>query len=169
MKYGYSLVFAVIVILSNYLVQFTLNDWFTYGAILFPIGFLLTDVLSEKKGKEYTKEVIRNGILFSIIPTILFTDYRIAIASLFAYYVSQNIDIAIFTTLKNKFSKLWWLRNNASTLISQTVDSFLFFFIAFYGVMPISQLITLSIGALGLKITMAILDTPLFYYFGIRK
>lgn len=169
MKNIYSLVFAIIVVLSNYLVQFTLNDWFTYGAILFPIGFLLTDILSEKKGKEYTKEVIRDGILMSIIPTVLFTDYRIALASLFAYYVSQNIDIVIFTTLKNRFIKLWWLRNNLSTFISQSVDSFLFFFVAFYGVMTTSQLIMLSLGALGLKIIMAILDTPLFYYFGIRK
>lgn len=165
----YSFIFAIIVIISNYLVQFQINEWFTAGAILFPFGFLLTDILSEKKGKEYTKEVIRNGILISILPTILFTDYRIAIASLVAYFISQNIDITIFTYLKEKFSNLWWLRNNASTLISQTVDSFLFFFIAFYGVMPTNQLITLSIGALGLKIIMAILDTPLFYYFGIRK
>lgn len=169
MKNIYSLVFAIIVVLSNYLVQFTLNDWFTYGAILFPIGFLLTDILSEKKEKEYTKEVIRNGILISIIPTVLVTDYRIALASLFAYYVSQNIDIVIFTTLKNRFIKLWWLRNNLSTFISQSVDSFLFFFVAFYGVMTTSQLIMLSLGALGLKFIMAILDTPLFYYFGIRK
>ena len=169
MKHFLSLVFSLVVILSNYLVQFTLNDWLTYGAILFPIGFLLTDILSERKGKEYVKTVIRQGILISIIPTILFVDYRITAASLIAYFISQNIDVSIFSYLKEKFNKQWWLRNNVSTIISQTVDSFAFFFIAFYGVMPISQLVTLSIGALGLKIFMSIIDTPFFYYFGIRK
>ena len=168
-KLIYSIGFAVIIIASNYLVQFQISDWFTMGAILFPIGFLFTDILNEKKGEAFTKSVVNVGILLAVSPTILIADYRIAVASIFAYYISQNIDILIFSFLKKKFINLWWLRNNASTIVSQTVDSFLFFFIAFYNVMPTNTLITLSLGALSLKFIMSVLDTPIFYYFGIRK
>ena len=165
----YSFVFAIIVIISNYLVQFQINEWFTAGAILFPFGFLLTDILSEKKGEEYVRIVIKQGILISIIPTLLFVDIRIAVASLVAYFISQNIDVTIFTYLKEKFHRQWWIRNSASTVVSQTLDSFVFFFIAFYGVIPTNQLVTLSVGALGVKVFMSIVDTPFFYYFGIKK
>lgn len=163
------LVYMVIVVLSNYLVQFRINDWITWGAILFPIGFLLTDVINEKYGEKISIDSLRMGILFAFIPTLILVDYRIAVASLIAYFISQFVDIKVFVYLKQKYSNLWYLRNNVSTFISQFIDSFLFFFIAFYGNMNLKTIFTLSLGTLGIKYLIAVLDTPIFYVLTQRK
>lgn len=168
-KFKYAIIFSAIIVASNYLVQTPLNDWFTAGAILFPLGFLLTDIITEKEDETFTREVVKYGVIIAFIPTLLIADWRIAIASILAYYISQNLDIGIFSYLKRRYKKMWYVRNNVSTILSQTVDSFLFFFIAFYGIMPTDKIIMLAIGTLGLKVAMAILDTPFFYYFGVRK
>jgi len=163
------LFFAIIVVASNYLVQFKINDWITWGAILFPIGFLATDIISEKYGKDSAVKSLRYGILFAFIPTMIIVDARIAIASLFAYFISQYIDIIVFVYLKNRYKNLWWLRNNVSTLVSQFADSFLFFFIAFYGQMNIKEVVMLAIGTILTKYIIAIIDTPIFYAIAIRR
>lgn len=169
MKIKIGLVYMAIVILSNYLVQFRINDWITWGAILFPIGFLLIDVITERYGEKISIDSLKVGILFAFIPTFILVDHRIAIASLIAYFTSQFVDIKIFSFFKNKYNKLWYLRNNVSTFVSQFIDSFLFFFIAFYGNMDIKIILTLSVGTLGIKYLIAILDTPLFYILTQRK
>ena len=55
-----------------------------------------------------------------------------------------------------------WLRNNASTLVSQAIDTFLFIFLAFYGVVPVIPLI---LGQYFVKLCIALLDTPVVYLF----
>ena len=76
-------------------------------------------------------------------------------------------DVISFDFWKNKTNgKMLWLRNNASTIVSQAIDSTLFMFIAFYGVSPkydVAFIITLIIPYYVLKVLLAILDTPLVY------
>ena len=162
------MLFSLLIIVSNYTVQFPINDWLTYGAIFYPITFLLTDILGEKYTKEEVLRVVKYGIIFAIIPTIFIADYRIAFASIITFVLTQTLDVHIFHYLKQKVQKLWWLRNNVSTIISQFFDTVIFFFLAFSFVMPFEQIVKLIIGDYTVKIVMAFLDTPFFYFFAIR-
>lgn len=88
---------------------------------------------------------------------------RIIVASLAAYLVSQYHDVWLFHLLKRKTGgKHLWLRNNASTAVSQLIDSVIFIVIAFYGVMPVWPLI---FGQWIVKMAIALIDTPLVYLF----
>jgi len=164
----YVILFSSLVILANYTVQFQINDWLTYGAIMFPFTFLLTDILSERYGKEETLRVIKYGVLVAIVPTILISDWRIAFASLSCLIISQQFNVRIFLFLKEKLPNLWWLRSNGSTLIAQFFDTSIFFFLAFAFTMPVETLIKLIIGDYLVKITVALMDTPIFYLIAIK-
>lgn len=162
------LIFAFLIIIANYTVQFPINEWLTYGALLFPFTFLLTDILSEKYSKEEVLDVVKYGILIAVIPTILISDWRIAFASIFTFYIVQQMDIKIFHYLKERFNTQWWLRNNVSTMISSFFDTVLFFMLAFAFIMPFDLIVKLIIGDYLIKLTLALLDTPLFYLFAIK-
>ncbi len=168
LKNIYSVAFAFVIIIANYTVQFPINEWLTYGALLFPVTFLLTDILSEKYSKEDIRDVLKYAIILAIIPTIFIAGWRIAFASIFTFYVVQQLDVRIFQYIKQKYNKQWWLRNNVSTMISSFLDTSLFFLIAFSFVMPIDVITKLIIGDYLIKVSVAILDTPLFYIFAIR-
>lgn len=164
----YVILFSSLVILANYTVQFQINDWLTYGAVMFPFTFLLTDILSERYGKDETLKVIKYGVLVAIVPTILISDWRIALASLTCLIISQHFNVRIFVFLKSKFPSLWWLRSNGSTLIAQFFDTAIFFTLAFAFTMPPDVIVKLILGDYMTKITIALLDTPLFYLLAIR-
>lgn len=163
-----ALLFAFLLIVANYTVQFPINEWLTYGALLFPFTFLLTDVLSEKYTKDEVLSVVRYGIAIAIIPTILIADWRIALASIVTFYLVQQLDVKIFHYLKMRFEKQWWIRNNVSTMVSSFFDTAVFFMIAFAFIMPFDVIVKLIIGDYLIKLTLAILDTPIFYLLAIR-
>ncbi len=163
-----SILFALLIIISNYTVQFPINDWLTYGAIVYPFTFLITDILSEKYSKKEVLKVVKIGSLLAIGPTIMVADTRIAIASILTFFIIQQLDVVLFHKLKEKYANLWWLRNNGSTMISQFFDTSLFFILAFSFIMPMDMIIKLIIGDYIVKLVMALLDTPLFYYLAIR-
>jgi len=86
---------------------------------------------------------------------------RIVIASMITYLISQHHDVWAFHFWKEKTrDKDLWLRNNASTIVSQFIDSVLFISLAFYNVFPILPLI---LGQFIIKIIIALLDTPFIY------
>lgn len=165
---GYSLLFSIIIIAANYTVQFSINEWLTYGALLFPFTFLITDILSEKYSKAEVLKVVKIGILIAIVPTILVSDWRIALASIATFYVVQQLDVHIFHALKERFQSQWFLRNNLSTITSQFFDTVIFFTLAFAFVLPADVIIKLIIGDYIVKVVLALADTPLFYLFAIR-
>lgn len=164
----FALCFTFLIVLSNYSVQFAINDYLTWGAIFYPFTFLLGDVLAEKFEKKYVIDIVRISVILAVIPTIFIADLRIAFASLAAFFTAQLLDIHIFYYLKRKFASLWWLRNNASTMISQVIDTTVFFMIAFVFTMPVLDIFKLIIGDYSIKFTFALLDTPFFYYIAIR-
>lgn len=89
---------------------------------------------------------------------------RIALASMVAYLIAQNFDVWFYHYIYDKTgSKKLWLRNNLSTVTSQAMDSIIFFTIAFYGVMPNSQLIEVILTGYVIKLMVAALDTPFIY------
>ena len=155
---------AVIVVLSNYLVQFPVNykglkDLLTYGAFSYPIAFLITDLSNRRYVKNIAKKIVYFGFVIGIVLTFYFsTNYsdlisiRIAIGSGIAFLVAQLIDIHIFDKLRKK---IWFIAPLTSSLVGSTIDTFLFFSIAFYGTGV--NWISLSIGDLFVKIIVALI------------
>ena len=155
---------ALVVALSNYLVQFPVNyrgfqDLLTYGAFSYPVAFLITDLSNRRYGKSTAKKIVYLGFALGVFLTFYFsTNYsdlisiRIAIGSGAAFLVAQLIDVNIFDKLRNK---IWFAAPLTSTLIGSTIDTFLFFSISFYGTEI--NWITLSFGDLSVKIFVALM------------
>jgi queuosine precursor transporter len=159
-----SLIMGVIVLVSNYLVQFPihyygLEEILTYGAFSYPIAFLITDLANRSYGTKVARNIVYIGFIIGIVFTLfLSTNYadlisiRIAIGSGTAFLVAQLLDVQIFDKLRKK---KWFIAPLASSLIGSTFDTFLFFSIAFYATgVP---WITLSLGDLAVKIFVALL------------
>ena len=154
---------ALVVVLSNYLVQFPVNyvglqDIFTYGAFSYPIAFLITDLTNRRYGKIVARKVVYIGFILGVTLTLYFsTDFsnliskRIAIGSGTAFLIAQLLDVQVFDRLRKK---VWFVAPLASSLIGSCIDTFLFFSIAFYGTEV--NWITLSIGDLFVKIFVAL-------------
>jgi len=172
-KFFYHIViFALIIVLANVLVQYRINLGFMQiplGVFVYPFTFLFTDILSEKYSKEYVLKVVKYGILVAIIPTAFLSTPRIAIASVVTFFIVQFVDVYIFHYLKNKYFNLWWLRNNVSTLISQFLDTTIFFTLAFAFVLPWEVIFQIMLGNYFVKAIIALMDTPFFYWFAIRR
>ena len=158
-----SLIMGVVVLASNYLVQFPINyygleELLTYGAFSYPVAFLITDLANRSFGKIVARKIVyigfTIGILFTLIFSTNFTDLisiRIAIGSGTAFIIAQLLDVQIFDQLRKK---KWYIAPLTSSLIGSTVDTFLFFSISFYGTgIP---WITLSLGDLTVKIFVAL-------------
>ena len=154
---------GLIVILSNYLVQFpvyynNLQDVLTYGAFSYPITFLITDLANRAFGKYIARKNVYLGFFVGIMLTLLvstnFADVisiRIAIGSGTAFLVAQLLDVQVFDKLRKK---KWFIAPLVSSCIGSTVDTLLFFSISFYGTgVP---WITLSLGDLAVKIIVAL-------------
>ena len=154
---------ALVVVLSNYLVQFPVNyvglqDIFTYGAFSYPIAFLITDLANRRYGKIVARKIVYIGFILGVTLTLYFsTDFsnliskRIAIGSGTAFLIAQLLDVQVFDRLRKK---VWFVAPLASSLIGSCIDTFLFFSIAFYGTEV--NWITLSIGDLFVKIFVAL-------------
>ena len=90
--------------------------------------------------------------------------WRIVVASLLTYLVSQNHDVWAYDFWKRKTKgKYLWIRNNASTIVSQAIDTNLFVILAFYGTLPLTVLWNIIVGSFIIKVVIAIFDTPFLY------
>jgi len=159
-----SFLMGVIVLGSNYLVQFPVKYYglekiLTYGALSYPIAFLITDLANRFYGKTVAKKIVYLGFFIGVSFTFFFStnfsdliSVRIAIGSGIAFIVAQLIDVQIFDKLRRK---KWFVAPLASSLIGSAVDTFLFFSISFYGTGM--SWITLSLGDLAVKILVALL------------
>ena len=166
----FAFVFTCIFVLANYGVQFSIGSSnLTYGALVYPISFVLLDILSEKYHKKDVLKMLRYGILLSFIPSFFISQPYIAIASICAFLVSQHLDVYIFFVLKRMFPKLWWLRNNVSTIIAQLFDTLIFFHIAFWFEQSWSWIIIAALLDFSVKILSSFASTPIFYIFAIRS
>ena len=159
-----SFVMGVVVLASNYLVQFPINYYgleeiLTYGAFSYPIAFLITDLANRSFGKIVARKIVYIGFAMGISFTLLFStnftdliSIRIAIGSGTAFLIAQLLDVQIFDKLRKKE---WFVAPLTSSLIGSTIDTFIFFSISFYGTgIP---WITLSLGDLSVKIFVALM------------
>ena len=129
---------AIIVVASNILVQFLWGQWLTWGAFTYPLAFLVTDLMNRAYGAPAARKVVLagfvTGLICSLIGTQIIGEFgplvtlRIAIGSGLAFFVAQMLDVAVFSALRGGN---WWRAPLASTLVGSSVDTVLFFSIAF--------------------------------------
>jgi len=155
---------GVIVLASNYLVQFPIKHYnlekiLTYGALSYPIAFLITDLVNRAYGKYAARKVVYFGFAIGVLFTLFFStnfsdliSIRIAIGSGTAFIVAQLLDVQIFDMLRKKS---WFVAPLTSSFIGSTIDTFIFFSISFYGTEV--PWISLSLGDLSVKIFVALL------------
>jgi len=160
----------------------------TLGNITYASSFLVTDILSENYGKKDAKKAVYTGF-FSLSATVVIMNLalafqpnefdfiqdslknifallpRIALASLIAYGVAQLHDVWAYDFWKRRMPgfKFLWLRNNASTMISQLLDSLIFTTIAFWGLMPAREFLEILATTYTVKSIVAMADTPFLY------
>ena len=159
-----SFLMGVVVLSSNYLVQFpikyySLEKILTYGALSYPVAFLITDLANRSYGKLVARKIVYIGFVIGVSFTLLFStnfadliSVRIAIGSGTAFLVAQLLDVQIFDQLRKK---KWFIAPITSSFIGSTVDTFLFFSISFYATgIP---WVTLSLGDLAVKIFAALI------------
>ena len=155
---------GVVVLTSNYLVQFPINHYglekiLTYGALSYPIAFLITDLANRTYGKDVARKIVYIGFAIGVSFTLLFStnfgdliSVRIAVGSGTAFLLAQLLDVQIFDNLRKK---KWYIAPLTSSIVGSTVDTFLFFSISFYATgVP---WITLSFGDLTIKILITLL------------
>ncbi len=133
---------AAIVVASNILVQFLYGQWLTWGAFTYPLAFLVTDLMNRIYGPTAARRVVIAGFVTGVICSLIGTQImlqgdgftypavtvRIAIGSGIAFLTAQLLDVAIFDRLR---AGAWWRAPLASTLVGSSVDTALFFTIAF--------------------------------------
>lgn len=146
------LAMIIIVASANYLVQFPINNWLTWGALTYPISYFITDLTNRLRGPRDARRVVWIGFALAVIVSALLASPRIAIASGTAFIVSQMLDIAVFDRLRQKG---WWQPPLFSSAVGSAVDTLLFFALAFYATgVP---WVTLAIGDYGVKLAIALI------------
>ncbi len=161
--------FAAIIVLANFSVQYPVfGTHLTYGALCYPLSFLLMNILSEKYSRAQVLKTLRLGLVLAFIPSIFAAEFRIACASVCAFCCSQVLDVYVFFYLKQKFPKIWYLRSNGASLLSQCIDTMIFFHIAFLFVQPHADVLLMALWDYAIKILLCVCNTPLFWGFAIR-
>ena len=136
-----------------------MKEVLTYGAFTYPVTFLITDLSNRRYGKIIARKIVYFGFILGVSLTLLFStnfseliSIRIAIGSGTAFLISQLIDVQIFDKLRNK---IWFAAPFTSSFIGSLIDTFLFFFIAFYGTNL--NWISLGFGDFLMKVLMALI------------
>ena len=143
---------TVIVAPSNYLVQFPVNDWITWGAFTYPIAFLVTDLTNRTFGPARARQVVYVGFVLAVVLSIVLATPRIALASGTAFLAAQLIDVRIFDRLKERGG--WWTAPLVSSTFGSAIDTALFFSIAFVGTTV--PWVTLALGDFAVKLVLAL-------------
>ena len=159
------------------------------GLLPYPVTFLVTDIISEIYGKKKAGQVVISGLIASIFMLLVVTvsghvqatswsavdnetfsqvfglSGAAVFASMIAYLIAQLVDVRVFHFWKKLTQgKHLWLRNNASTIFSQCIDTFsVLFLLCYFGVIPWEKLGILFINGFLFKICFAAFDTPIFY------
>lgn len=165
----------------------------TLGNVLFAVTFLITDILSECEGKKAANKAVLTGVFASVFFLLLSQSWqlytpspndgmmdsvsavfsntpRMIISSLVVYAISQLFDVWLYhkwwklteskTGDKRRFL---WLRNNASTLISQIINTALFTLFAFWGTYDASTMFSIFCSSYVIYVFTSLLDTPVVY------
>lgn len=129
---------ATVVVASNILVQFLFGKWLTWGAFTYPFAFLVTDLMNRAYGAAQARKVIFAGFVVGVICSLIGTQImlesgpavtlRIALGSGTAFLIAQLTDVLVFDRLR---TGSWWRAPLVSSVIGSSLDTALFFTIAF--------------------------------------
>ncbi len=132
------LAMAVVVLASNVGVQFLLGPWLTWGAFTYPLAFLVTDVINRVYGPQAAQRVVLAGFVVGVMCSLVgsqipgefgpLVTMRIAVASGLAFLVAQLLDVAVFDRFREG---RWWSAPLWSTLVGSSLDTLIFFCVAF--------------------------------------
>ena len=185
-----SMIFVVCLLLSNILAAklIAIGKYsITAGAIIFPISYIINDVLSEVYGYKKTKKIIIAGFLLELFMVIIFTiaillpapswfengeafklilgsTPRIAIAGLLSYLFGSLVNSKVLVKMRDKDEKKFGLRAILSTFFGETVDSLIFVPLSFLGILPINEIATMIIILVIFKTLYEIICLPLTYF-----
>lgn len=130
---------AIVVVASNILVQHPIGQWLTWGAFTYPLSFLVSDIVNRLSGAKAARQVVYAGfvvgLLCSVVGTQIMGEFgplvtlRVAVGSGTAFLIGQLLDIGVFDRLRR--SVAWWKAPFVSTLFGSTIDTAIFFSIAF--------------------------------------
>lgn len=141
---------GAVVLVSNIAVNYPINDWLTWGALTYPIAFLVTDLVNRIFGPGPARKVVYAGFALGVALSLWLADPRIALASGTAFLTAQLLDIWVFDKMRRQS---WWKAPLVSSLLSSALDTALFFSLAFYATgLP---WVTWAIGDYGAKLAMA--------------
>jgi uncharacterized PurR-regulated membrane protein YhhQ (DUF165 family) len=141
---------ALVIVLSNVLVQHPINDWLTWGAFSYPLVFLVNDLSNRALGPAAARRVAWIGFAIAVVVSLALAPWRIALASGTAFLVSQLMDVAVFNRWRRAS---WWKAPLIGSLVASVVDTAVFFFLAFAG--SDMNWLTLAAGDLLVKAAMA--------------
>lgn len=141
----------VVVTASNVLVQYPINTFLTWGAFTYPVAFLVTDVTNRALGPGSARRVAYIGFSIAVIASVYFATPRIAFASGAAFLTAQLLDITVFNRLRGA---LWWRAPLISSFLASTVDTALFFSLAFAGTGE--PWLTWAVGDYAVKLAVAL-------------
>ena len=173
-------------VLAGKIVQF--GGFFVVPAavVTYAFTFLITDIIGEIYGKQAAQRAVYYGFAAQVFAMLMIyiaghlpvapfapeiqeafqallgQNARFVLASMVAYFVAQTWDVMVFHSLKSKTNgRHKWLRNNASTMSSQFIDTAIFITIGFWGAVP--SIWAMIISQYAVKVALALLDTPIFY------
>jgi len=189
-----SIMFITTMLVSNIMANklFSVNLGFMElvlpaGVLLYPLCFMLGDMMTELWGYGHAKKIIIAGFAANLLMSVgiwaaiilppayveqheafaaaLGLTFRIVVASIIAYVAGSLLNSYVLDRMRRKFgAKCLWVRAIGSSLAGQVVDTFLFIGIAFFGVIPNNILIAMMISQYVFKIIIEVVfGTPLLY------
>lgn len=132
-----------IIAVSNYIVQFKFDVFghpLAAAAFTFPLVVVLTDLTVRLLGKQTGRAVVSLAFIPAIIVSILVVKlggapdsvaFRIGLGSGMAYFISNLLDVYVFQYFREKYAT-WWIAPTLSAVVSTFIDTYVFFFTAFY-------------------------------------
>ena len=189
-KYGVIGWVAIATILANLLTAKNVELFGLYtsiGTVWFASTFLATDILSEC----YTKKDAKMAVWFGVFANILFIigsqitlryvaspiDYadgfmhglfalnlRISISSSVMYIIANFADIYLYNLIRGKMNgRAIWFRNNVATIVTNCLENFGFFALAFWGVYSVKEIVVIAASTSVIEMLVAVCDTPFLY------
>lgn len=143
---------ALVIVLSNVLVQYPINDWLTWGAFSYPVVFLVTDLTNRALGPAVARRVAWIGFAIAVLVSLVLAPWRIAVASGVAFIVAQLLDIGVFNRWRRAS---WWKAPFIGSIVASVIDTAVFFGLAFAGTEM--NWLQLAAGDLAVKAAMALL------------